>query len=64
MSRAFRYSDEKLFRNLVELCLQFDLDNYEKSRALEGLLLFQCKHFLVGGDLIGSWCCTVIVWWA
>ena len=43
LSRAIRYQDEKFFRNLVEFALKYDLEDYEKTRAYEGLLVFQCK---------------------
>lgn len=43
LGRAIRYQDEKFFRNLVEFVLKYDLEDYEKTRAFEGLLVFQCR---------------------
>lgn len=43
VARAVKYEKESFFRKLLEISLQFDLPNHAKSRALEGLLIYQCK---------------------
>jgi hypothetical protein len=45
LDRAVRYQQESFFRQLLEISLKFDLEEYEKIRALESLLVFQCKCF-------------------
>ncbi len=43
IGRAARFGDEAFFRKLLEIALKFDLDQYEKCRTLESLLVLQCK---------------------
>ncbi len=50
LSRARRSGREEAFRELLQTCLRFDLGDYEKTRAYEGLLVFQCER----GDLRGA----------
>ena len=41
--RASKINDEQVYRRILEVCLQNELDHYEKTRAYEGLLVCQCK---------------------
>ena len=43
LGRAHRSRNESNFRRLIEIALTHDLDDYEKTRFFEGLLVFQCK---------------------
>lgn len=43
LSRASDVTDDRVFRQLIEICMRFDLDDYNKTRAFEGLLLHQCE---------------------
>ncbi len=47
VDRALRQADLSddgdVFRRLLEICLRYDLDDYHKTRALEGLLIYQCE---------------------
>jgi hypothetical protein len=49
LARANRQKDEGRFRKLVEISLQYDLEDYEKTRAFEGLLVYQCERGLFQG---------------
>jgi len=41
--QAQRLSDESKFREILEITLRYDLELYQKCKAVESLLLFQCK---------------------
>ena len=43
LGRAHRSRNESNFRRLIEIALTHDLDDYEKTRFFEGLLVFQCE---------------------
>lgn len=43
LARANRFNSEPVFRRLVQMCLLYDQDDYEKTRFFEGLLVCQCE---------------------
>ena len=49
LTRAKEYEKETYFRKLLEISLQFDLDEYEQSKSFDSLLVFYCKliYYLV-----------------
>ena len=42
-SRAQKYERENYFNKLLEISLQFDLGDYEKSMSFDGLVVFYCE---------------------
>ncbi len=46
IGRANKLNTEEVYRDLLEICLRFDLE-YEKQRAFEALLMFQCQRGLL-----------------
>ena len=55
LGRAHRSGNESVFRRLIEIALTHNLDDYEKTRFFEGLLVFQCKFsFQCGQSLVLS----------
>ena len=46
-SRAQKYERENYFNKLLEISLQFDLGDYEKSLSFDGLIVFYCKSIFL-----------------
>ena len=44
LAKADKYGVESIYRRLLEITLQFDLDSHQKKLALSYLLLYQCEY--------------------
>ena len=44
VKRAGKYQEVEIYRKLLQITLQFDLDPYEQGKAMNGLLIHYCEY--------------------